>query len=86
MGAPANPYAFPSPDDGRPSDGYGMELRDWFAGQALPAIITEMQSGRIGDHAKAGGGPAGFAASAYDIADAMLAARTPIAEIEGRVS
>jgi hypothetical protein len=32
--APANPFAFPSPDDGRPSDGYGMELRDYFAAKA----------------------------------------------------
>ena len=53
----------------------GMSLRDWFAGQALPHVITEIMRGNLGDHPVRGGGPAGFAATAYDIADAMLAAR-----------
>lgn len=75
-----NPPAFPSQaygSDGLPMEApsYGMTLRDWFAGQALGAIIKEMMTGRIGDHIDAGGGPSGFAASAFDIADAMLAAR-----------
>jgi len=64
VSAPANPFAFPSPDDGRPSDGYGMDLRDWFAGQALNAVLRDCGSG-----AKT------FADVAYSIADAMLAAR-----------
>lgn len=72
---PENPFAFPSPDDGRPSDGYGMDLLDWFAGQVIGTVVREMQANRIGDHPDAGGGPAGFAASAYDIAKAMLTER-----------
>lgn len=71
---PENPPAFPM---GNPEQGGhdGMTLRDWFAGQALPELIDAMMSGRIGNHPKVGGGPEGFAASAYEIADAMLAAR-----------
>jgi hypothetical protein len=77
MSAPANPFAFPSPDDGRPSDGYGMELRDWFAGQALNAVLHDPAlTDEYCDK-----GPKVFAEVAYGIADAMLAARvtpTPV--------
>lgn len=49
-----------------PSDGYnfGMSLRDWLAGQALANRYTEHESD-----------PNKVAAYAYNIADAMLAAR-----------
>ena len=64
-------------DDGRPSDGYGMTLRDWFAGQAVGAVIRQC----AGDAAF--GLPHGiatieqlFADKAYQIADAMLAERS----------
>ena len=48
---PENPFAFPSPDDGRPSDGYGMTLRDYFAAHAhveayAPAASYELAYGR----------------------------------------
>lgn len=43
------------------------DLRDWFAGQALIGYITA--------HPDADCGPAGYAHDAYNIADAMLAAR-----------
>jgi len=73
---PENPPAFPRPGFEQPAGMQdGMTLRDWFAGQALPELINAMMSGRIGNHPKVGGGPEGFAASAYEIADAMLAAR-----------
>ena len=76
-----NPPAFPT--DGRIQHGAaydGMTLRDYFAGQALAAVIDAMQNGTIAKHPVAGYGPAGFAASSYDIADALLAARkTPAA-------
>lgn len=60
---PENPYAFPSPDDGRPSDGYGMTLRDWFAGQAIsnPNLLA-LKREVAADYA-------------YRMADAMLAER-----------
>lgn len=54
---------------------YGMELRDWFAGQVLPIAMVAMLEGRLGPHPESGGGPEGFAATAYDIAAAMLAER-----------
>lgn len=73
---PENPNAFPAPDDGRPSDGYGMTLRDWFAGQAIGSIVRQC----AGDAAF--GYPEGvesmeqlFAQKAFAIADAMLAER-----------
>lgn len=58
-----------------PQQTAGLSIRDWFAGQALPHVITEIMRGNLGDHPRSGGGPAGFAATAYDIADAMLSAR-----------
>lgn len=71
MGAPENPFAFPSPDDGRPSDGYGMTLRDWFAGQVLAVVLeNNADGGCVGTFADEG------ARVAYHVADAMLAART----------
>ena len=48
----------------------GMTLRDWFAGQALGSVIECHQRGFI-----KGGGPAVFAETAYQIADAMIEAR-----------
>ena len=58
-----------------PQQTASLSIRDWFAGQALPHVITEIMRGNLGDHPKHGGGPAGFAATAYDIADAMIKAR-----------
>lgn len=72
-----NPPAFPvSTIDGFTND--GMTLRDWYAGQVLVGrsmlIIDE------GDELKTTTGhnlltPEGVAASCYELADAMLAAR-----------
>lgn len=73
MSAPANPFAFPSPDDGRPSDGYGMTLRDWFAGQALIGIATKGMPSSLGGDLERYLLASGTTAYAY--ADAMLAAR-----------
>ncbi len=71
MSEPENPYAFPAPDDGRPLDGYGMTLRDWFAGQALVGCIMDRASWGVNHSDKADD----FARYAYAIADAMLSAR-----------
>lgn len=65
MSKPENPFAFPSPEDDRASDGSGMTLRDWFAGQALTGLLA----GVIEHY------PAQASAAAYEIADAMLAER-----------
>jgi hypothetical protein len=51
----------------------GMSLRDWFAGQALAAIVSKapFQEDGLEDD----GIPEHTARGAYDYADAMLAAR-----------
>ena len=59
-----NPPAFPSERISH----YGMSLRDWFAGQALFGGINWVNQHQTGGYAEA-------AAVAYEIADAMLAAR-----------
>lgn len=62
--------AFPSQWDNR--DNIGMTLRDWFAGQALSAVMDLCR----GDTPSPGQYRSQlFAASAYRIADAMLEAR-----------
>ena len=62
--------AFPGGDDAT----YGMSLRDYFAGQALPAILEKRLDG--GDWDVAGAGALFRAATdAYAAADAMLDAR-----------
>lgn len=75
MASDPNPYAFPSPDDGRPSDGYGMELRDWFAGQAMSGLLNGATGlGRMTPAQRA----EQFSMCAdilYEFADAMLAER-----------
>lgn len=45
---------------------HGMSLRDWFAGQALNARLSDPESA---------GKPDDFASDAYRYADAMLKAR-----------
>lgn len=48
---------------------FGMSLRDWLAGQALPAVISAVCDGCFSDERS----PEGIASIAYKIADAMLA-------------
>jgi hypothetical protein len=64
-----NPRAFPSVclgDPGHPASVPGMELRDWFAGQAPHGAFIK---------GNAPHDPAKMAKAAYAYADAMLAAR-----------
>lgn len=66
-------YAFPmgNPEQG----GYdGMSLRDWFAGQALPAVIAATSAGQH-DLCGTGSVVEQLAQEAYRLADAMLVAR-----------
>ena len=65
-GGPAFPVEYPKGHTLNP----GMTLRDWFAGQALAACIECHQRGFI-----MGVGPTKTAVTAYEMADAMLAAR-----------
>jgi len=70
-GGPAFPH---QKDDGTPY--WGMSLRDWFAGQALPSIIIATSKGKHDPSAKHGCGvEQAMALDAYLIADAMIAAR-----------
>lgn len=69
--------AFPAPGDDRfPRDSYngqtkpGMTLRDYFAAEAMAAVWTKLDPESVRDIAVAQ-----TAKAAYQIADAMLAAR-----------
>jgi hypothetical protein len=54
----------------------GMSLRDWFAGQALPAVIAATSAGQHQPHVEPGQTQEqAMAVDAYALADAMLAAR-----------
>ena len=73
-GGAAFPFSPPVDDTGRSAVGYpfpelGMSLRDWFAGQALAGWMASFTPD-CGVKAKQ------CAELAYELADAMLAART----------
>lgn len=56
---------------------HGMSLRDYFAGQALPAVISATSAGQHRPTARDSDTSISFAIArdAYLVADAMLAAR-----------
>lgn len=74
-GGPAFPTHFTAnvgPDGVMSTCGiHGMSLRDWFAGQAMIALVRLGASEAIDDY-----GPRPIASDAYDFADAMIAERT----------
>ena len=65
-GGPAYPVTFSTENEGR-IEFKGMSLRDWFAGQVLAGASTKWLN--------AGASDTLVAKWAYEIADAMLAAR-----------
>jgi hypothetical protein len=65
--------AYPTIGDGGWGKDPGMSLRDWFAGQAMAAIITHNPPRRGGDPVD--DEDMARARGAYSYADAMLAAR-----------
>lgn len=83
---PENPNAFPFPAEyGHPAACGGMTLRDWFAGQALPEVfrsVTAEWDDPLLRLSKPQGAtaatwiPTTVANVCYQIADAMLLART----------
>lgn len=66
-GGPAFPVSIPGFGD---NGWQGMTIRDWFAGQALGSCPPFSETGEIGSASDA-------ARFAYEVADAMLAARKP---------
>lgn len=71
-------FAFPTPEIRAPNGKVlcagsdGMSLRDWFAGQAVQAAV----SGHIAHYGHENHWPVmDIASYAYDVADALLAAR-----------
>jgi len=71
----ANPFTFPVSQDiwANHPDFHGMTLRDWFAGQALAGLMANANMPFAPDYAEVE--PEQIGAAAYDIAEAMLAAR-----------
>ena len=53
---------------------YGMTLRDYFAGQAVGEVIAYFADMHLMRNETA---PEAFARKAYEVADAMIAAREP---------
>lgn len=76
MSAPNNPNAFPLANGGpMGANATGMTLRDWFAGQCLPGVMSQAENmGSLTEETRheAWAAVAGFV---YEMADAMLAAR-----------
>lgn len=68
-GGPAFPFNEKHDDGSHYYSNAGMSLRDWFAGQALAGMLAYTGSYGLGN------GPGETAVRAYEIADAMLAAR-----------
>ena len=76
-GGPAFPVPATDATDGRTHDG-GMSLRDWFAGQAMASLFLNQGITGLAIDIAERGGPAvreSIASKAYQISDAMLAAR-----------
>lgn len=67
--------AFPVPNDANLNEQEGMTLRDYFAGQALTGAISACVEAAKAAQDVAEGDEKVIAAFAYEIADAMLAAR-----------
>ena len=74
-GGPACPYAFEHNDGERGGFAPGMSLRDWFAGQALQQFVGERDH-QAWAHQRFEEARHTIAKAAYNIADAMIAARS----------
>ena len=54
---------------------HGMTLRDYFAAKALPALLSELYAQSVRRNARYEDAYATASKAAYELADAMLAAR-----------
>lgn len=81
-GGPAFPRPMSHDGNGSRAEAFsaheGMSLRDWFAGQALAGMLADPDVGCTPEHAHKFVGV--VAIEAYQMADAMLAARKPKTE------
>lgn len=71
---PVNPPAFPRTGEGVGNPRYdvaGMDLRDWFAGQAMTGFCATLSGATVGSSIYY----LQLAKDAYGVADAMLAER-----------
>jgi len=64
-------YVFPRDRSGAP----GIELRDWFAGQAAAGLLAHPDCGDVGPQEKNQSVTMAVAREAYAVADALLAER-----------
>lgn len=78
-----NPNAFPNTGNKGIKPTPGMTLRDWFAGQVIPAIVAATATGNhqpnhgsYGSRTEERSLEELMAIDAYRLADAMLSART----------
>ena len=62
--------AFPIPDEGQGWGSAGMTLRDWFAGQIAAGMAAYSGTSGISY------GPSQIAGRSYEVADALLSARS----------
>lgn len=74
-GGPAFPMPASEHSQGGHFEQLGMSLRDWFAGQAIPAVIRQCASDLSWNNPDKLTPAQYFARTAYEVADAMLAAR-----------
>jgi hypothetical protein len=72
-GGPAFPHDIQELGNAHRTAQPGMTLRDWFAGQALAGWLASY--GESACHPVSDGAQADSAAHAYEMADAMIAAR-----------
>lgn len=76
-GGPAFPTTWDAANGATLQTDGGMSLRDWFAGQALPAIVAATSAGQHNPATRDSDTHIAFAIArdAYFVADAMIAAR-----------
>jgi len=69
----AYPYMHKHPTSGQTTISEGMDLRDWFAGQAVIAFFSNLED-------EASKHPASVAVWCYEIADEMMKQRKEVSD------
>jgi len=79
QGGPAFPTSIPGPQIGGPTHCLGLSRRDWFAGQALPAVLADAMRHNSREGQAWPVSIDEIADKSYRFADAMLAASARVA-------